>query len=285
MPATEERPDFLILGHVTKDILEEGYVIGGTATYAGIVGIKLGVRTAVVTSCDNDIDVNGALSGAEVKVIPSQYSTTFENIYVGNKRQQRLLARALPISIDDVPSNWRRAPVILLGPVARELESDLFDAFPHALVGITPQGMMRGWGEDHKVFPIHWKEADKLLKHVQVAILSEDDLVDESDLDMYLNTVPTVVVTRSDRGATVFHQGQERSFPAFRCNVVDATGAGDVFAASFLIELYRTGSLEHAATFANAAASFAIEAVGPTGIPTREKIEKRIAEACYILTE
>jgi sugar/nucleoside kinase (ribokinase family) len=47
--------------------------------------------------------------------------------------------------------------------------------------------------------------------------------------------VPTLVVKRGARGCVVRTEGSEREFPAEPAEVVDSTGAGDAFAAGFLL--------------------------------------------------
>lgn len=46
--------------------------------------------------------------------------------------------------------------------------------------------------------------------------------------------VPSCVMTMSERGAMVFHEGEESSIEAFPITAVDDTGAGDMYAGAFL---------------------------------------------------
>jgi sugar/nucleoside kinase (ribokinase family) len=63
--------------------------------------------------------------------------------------------------------------------------------------------------------------------------------------------------------------------PAVPVLEVDANGAGDVFAAAFLIRYFETKDMVMAAQFAATVASFHVEHVGTVGIPTREQAEAR----------
>ena len=54
------------------------------------------------------------------------------------------------------------------------------------------------------------------------------------------------------------------------------TGAGDIFAAAFLIHLWETEDVWKAARFAACAASFVVEGEGTTAIPNRDQIEARL---------
>lgn len=239
----------------------------------------MGVPTAIATSCSEDVPVREALQGAALSVRPSDESTTFRNEYDGAWRRQFISGVAEPLSLSDVPPEWRSAPVVLLGAVAGELRDDLFSAFQNSLLGVTPQGMMRQWDADGLVHAVRWERAEALLAGVDVVVLSEDDLPGPEELSRYTGLVPVIALTHSERGATVYDQGQPHSFPAYSCEATDPTGAGDIFAAAFLLQLHESGDIERAAHFANSAASYVIEARGTTGVPTRSQVERRIALA------
>ena len=66
---------------------------------------------------------------------------------------------------------------------------------------------------------------------------------------------------------------QHAAFPA---RPVDATGAGDVFAAAFLLHYAENRDPTAACRYANAAAACSIEHVGASSIPTRRQIESRL---------
>ena len=247
-------------------------------TYGGSLGLRLGVRTAVLTSCAPDLPLQQALEGAELHIVPAGGSTTFRNLYDGSRRTQVISGIAAPLGIEDVPPAWRASRVVLLGPVAGELRPDLFGGFRDSLIGLTPQGMMRGWDESGRVYPKPWEPPESLLRTVDAVVLSEDDLSDMSQLGRYLASVRIVAVTHAEHGATVYMDGVPTRFPAYECPVVDPTGAGDVFATAFLLELQATGNVARAAPFANSAASFVIAAEGAGGLPDREQVLRRVAE-------
>jgi 1D-myo-inositol 3-kinase len=166
---------------------------------------------------------------------------------------------------------------VLLGPLVGEIGLDWLQAFPSALVGVTPQGWMRQWDAAGKVSSQPWKEAERILRNVDVLVFSEHDVAgDEVVIQRYVEMARTGVVTRGQRGASVSCGGSWRHFPAFRAQEVDPTGAGDVFAAAFLVRLSETGDPFEAAPFANCAASFSIEGLGVSAIPTRQQVDERL---------
>jgi 1D-myo-inositol 3-kinase len=270
------RPDFLVIGHVTKDLQQDGYTIGGTVTFASLTARNLGQRTAVVTRASPDLNLNPLYQGIEVLHLPSPMTSTFQNLYSDGTRTQFLRAVAGQIKAEDIPPAWREAKTVLLGPLTDELEGSIANIFPHSLIGVTPQGWMRRWDGDGRVFPRRWEGAAEVLNHARVVVFSENDVQkDENIIQTYARMAEILVVTHGPGGATVYHQGEVRHFPAFETVEVDPTGAGDVFAAAYLIELERSGDPYSAAHFANCVASFVVEKPGTEGIPTLEQVERR----------
>ena len=270
-------PDFLVIGHVTKDIVEGGFAIGGTVTYSSLTARNLGLRTALLTRAAEGLDFGAALPGIDVLRLPASATTTFENRYPGGRRVQYLRALAEPIPATAVPDDWRQASIVHVGPLAQELTADILARFPGALTGVTPQGWMRRWDEHGRVFQQAWEVEDNILAHADVIIFSREDVgEDAAAIAGLARRARLLVVTEGRRGATVYQQGKVFHSPAFAVAEVEPTGAGDVFAAAFLIRLHECGDAEQAARFANATASFAVEAPGTTGIPTREQVEDRL---------
>ena len=83
--------------------------------------------------------------------------------------------------------------------------------------------------------------------------------------------------TKGKQGAIVFKNGKPHTFPAFPTKEVDATGAGDVFAATFLHYYHQTRDIALAAAYAHSAASYVVELIG-VQLPTKEMIENRFLQ-------
>jgi 1D-myo-inositol 3-kinase len=272
-----EPPSFVIVGHVTKDVVGDGFVYGGTATYAGRMAVALGERVGVVTSASADFDFSAALPGIQVASVPAAETSTFDNQYRGGTRVQYIRAVAAPLDGAAVPEQWRDAATALLAPLTNEVMPGVEARFRGTQLGATPQGWLRRWGADGLSLN-GWGTVVDRLARLDAVVLSEDDVQrDQATIDLLRRRVPLLVVTHSARGATLFRDGEGMLFPAFQVEEVDPTGAGDVFAAAFLIELRRTGDAERACVFANCAASFAVQAAGADGIPTPEQIDERLA--------
>ena len=278
MAAHAAAPEYLVVGHVTKDLLPGGaFCFGGTATYASLAARRLGLSVGVLTSGAEDVE---PASHDSVLVCrhPSGCSTVFENIYTANGRRQYVRGVASALGPQHVPEAWRRARIVHLGPIAQEVSPELAEAFPNALVGATPQGWLRQWDQEGLVSPIPWVNGSRILRAVDVVVLSLEDLGgDRALLQSYIEQAKLLVLTVGEQGAIVHQHGDAVRVPAFRVREVDPTGAGDVFAAAFLVRYEETHDAIEAARFANAAASFVVEGPGPSLIPTRRQVEDRLA--------
>ena len=135
--------DFLVIGHITKDLTPQGYRMGGAATYAAVAAQQLGVRPGILTRAAADVIADPTFQDMELFRLPSDETTTFDNVYRDGQRQQFIHAIAGPIDAADVPSRWHRPSIVLLAPVAQEVDPKIAELFPASLVGVVPQGFIR----------------------------------------------------------------------------------------------------------------------------------------------
>lgn len=271
-------PDFLAIGHVAKDIVPGGWRLGGTVTHAAVQGQRLGLQAAVVTRSAGDLGLEQLLPDIQVRRIPSETTTTFENRYESGRRIQHVWEQAPPIGPEHVPQEWRRARMVLLGPVLGEVPIGLGRLFSGSLVGYCPQGWLRDVRSDGLVLRRPWARAASL-RGGDVLVVSEEDVEgDDVALEVWVRDVPVVVVTEGRRGARVHADGRWRHIDAFPQEELDPTGAGDVFATAFMVSLHESGDVAVAARFAAAAASLSVSGAGAVAVPTRDKIEQVLAD-------
>lgn len=270
--------DFLAIGHVCHDWTPAGNVLGGTTSYASFFARKLGLQTAILTSFGSDFEFQNRFQNISLHSIPSDKTTLFKNVYDGSNRQQFLLEKSNNIFTNNIPDDFRNPKMVLLGPIANEIDFGLLDRFENSMVAICPQGWMRRWNSDKKVF--HQMLEDwTVFQKADIVILSEEDLNFQFDLIPKLAELFNIlVVTKGEKGAEVFSNNNKHTLPSFPSRMIDPTGAGDIFATAFLIRYFETKDISKASNFANAAASFCIEKKGTEGIASRKEILNRIAK-------
>ncbi len=261
-------PDYLAIGHVSRDLVPDGPRLGGSVVYAALTARALGLRPAVVTAHDDRCNL-GELAELPRVCVASEETTTFALQETAEGRRLHLLARAALLEHTHVPEAWRRPGIVHIAPIADETPPETIAAFSGRFVGVTPQGWLRAWGEDGVVQPV-WKPhlADALAKADAVVLSSEDLGGDERRVAELAARLPVLVVTRGAEGASLYWRGEVRHFPAAPVHVDETTGAGDIFAAAFFIRLYHTGDPREAARFAVALASASAQRAGLASVPT-----------------
>ncbi|TMF12682.1 MAG: ribokinase [Chloroflexi bacterium] len=281
------RPQFLVIGHIVQDLISDSdpasWRLGGAASFASTLARNLGLRTAVLTSASPDIPVGELLPGIEFEVVRSRRTTQMRNLYGEGPRRQFVPQRAAPLIPDDLPPDWRSIPIVLLGPVIGEVDEAMAVRFGGSMLGIGAQGWLRRLGRENRVRPVMPADfhVHRMLRHARALFLSDEDIPPGEAppaLTYWSDLVQIVAFTRGYNGADICVRGNWRHIDAFPANVVDPTGAGDVFAAALLIRLWESGDVWKAVRFAACAASFSVEGDGTTAIPTRDQIEARLKE-------
>lgn len=285
MPTNDPSPiDFLVIGTVTRDIptadpTTTEYVLGGTVSFAAATAASLGRHPTILTRAGNDVDLSPLTALGGLTVLPSEHTTTFANIYTPAGRVQYCYTPVSVIAAGDVPAALRNPKVVLLGPLVQEIEPDMIHIFPEeTVVAAVPQGWMRKWDADGRVYPTPWTTAEEFLPHLDALILSIEDVDgDLSIIEEYCTHVPLLVMTQYREGSTVYQQQADGSVsvtqvPPRPAQEVDPTGAGDTFATAFLLRLQETGDPLDAVRYANVTASFGVEGPGIAAIPSHDVV-------------
>jgi sugar/nucleoside kinase (ribokinase family) len=276
-----EPVDYLVIGHVAHDLTPQGPRLGGTAAYAALTARAFGLRVGIVTASGPETSL-APLNNIPIFSFESPSSTTFENIYTDQGRIQYLRGQAIRIDLARVPETWQRASIIHLGPIANEVDAILPAGFSPTLLGLTPQGWMRQWNAEGRVSSTKWMNADSALARAGAVVFSREDVDGDDELIEYMaHQTRVLVVTEAAAGAVLYWNGDRRRFRAPKVQEVDATGAGDVFAAAFFIRLLTTRDPWEATRLATLVATRSVTRVGLDGIPTPREIEECILEVLH----
>ncbi|KAF6255699.1 hypothetical protein COO60DRAFT_1285696 [Scenedesmus sp. NREL 46B-D3] len=266
------RPDLLIVGNITVDLVDGTTPTGGAASYAAVVAQALKARSCVVTVAGPEAEL-AVFEGSELYVIKANQTLTFEHTYAwwGHSRKLRVTANPnITISRAHVPLKCQLARVVLLGPLTlHDVDAGSFVRQPgfwdrllnrNQLVGLMAQGFQRDLGSAGQVLPLPSPSKQLMVPCMWPAGASGADGLG-ARVSLFLSDVETgtwsqqqlaavaascgrVVVTLGEKGALLLPRrgssAQPQHIPVVKVpKAVDTNGAGDTFATSFMIALMR----------------------------------------------
>ena len=298
-------PAVVVVGSAARDLADDdsrGWRLGGGVSYSALTTARLGLATGAIIGVDSEAADASEIdllreAGVDVHLVPLAHGPVFVNIERPEGRYQLCEDRSDPVRVDAVPAAWRDAPGWILAPVAAELPPDWAELpGSAAFVAVGWQGLLRDLvpGEPtHHVPP----GPDPIIRRADLVGLSRDDIerdVELADLYRLLRRGASLAVTHGDQGGLIVHGAhgtadaelELRHYPAVRSHrPVDPTGAGDVFLAALAaarIEPRLVGGRIRQGfdlLLAAAAASLVLEGPGMLGVPERDAVRARMAEA------
>ena len=235
----------LVLGAVSRDVeisdtSESTSRPGGVVSYAGTTLARLGASTRVVTrvhESDAIVLLNPLeAEGVEVLALPSRATTRYILDYSGRVDRHQLCETSDPIRPADVPTAWRSADLVHLGPLHRRDIEPATVSVLRGLIGIDLQGLVREPGAV--------RDIPEMLQHVTVVQVSESELpmiLEGAKPESLIGRagVREAIITRGERGATVLTRDGTVEIPAHASQGAHPIGAGDVFLASYLLSRVR----------------------------------------------
>lgn len=272
------KPDYLLIGHMTADLTPAGRILGGTVSYAARTAAAFGLKVGVLTSARvGELLLDHLYDYVDdIVIIPSLETSTFENIYRPDGRQQMIRGVAASLRYADIPQSWRNAPLVHFGPLTGEIDpQDMFPLFDRSITMLTAQGMLREWGEDGVVRFKRWRDAAALQK-LDWLVLSEEDIAPAPELESeYAQIVDNFVLTRAERGGTYYANGLPRvEYDTPQVEVIHPTGAGDVFASALLCSLHLLGGdVKRSLRVAAMLGAQAVTREGWNGAPTADEVQ------------
>jgi sugar/nucleoside kinase (ribokinase family) len=238
---------------------------------------------------------------------PTRYVGTFGDDANGDVVREELAARGVDVHAARIRHAPNRYAVILMDSASGE-RVVLWDRDPR--LAIQPHEVRREWLDDALL--VHLDATDEaaaielvrlataaglpvtcdidavtpqtrqLLQAVTIPILAEHvpaALTGEQDLTRALRMLRaqhpgTLVVTLGARGSAMLDDDRFYLVPGFAVDVIDTTGAGDIFRGAFIHALLRGDGPDEILRFANAAAAVGCTKEGAIGgVPTLEEID------------
>lgn len=278
---TMKNYDICCIGHITLDkIITPRHTVhmpGGTAFYVAhaMASLKASEFMLVTALADSEMKAVDDIRarGVEVHPLPSRHSVYFENKYGENQneRQQRVLAKADPFTIDSVKDV--NAKYFHLGTLlADDFSTDLIK-YLHSkgIVSVDAQGYLREV-RGEQVFAVDWPDKREALKYIDILKVNEHEaevltgLTDPHDAAVRLAEwgVKEVILTLGSMGSKIYAGGVFYEIPAYEPKeVVDATGCGDTYMAGYLYMRNKGAGYEESGRYAAAMCTIKLEASGP----------------------
>jgi sugar/nucleoside kinase (ribokinase family) len=279
---------------VTPVIRSDGRVLSGCSTNACLAAKKLGMQNVglmgrvgkdFANRFHSDMERYGISANPDAD---SEETGGFHLIYdnTGN-RTLDVIGVAGKITPANFPDAFLESKFILIGPILGEVDLHLVKFIKEsssAKIFLDPQGLIRTIGPDKRV--IHQCNEVTFCKIAQLVDFVKPNEPESETITGKKNPLDALqrlaelskgvpIITLAERGSLLLEGHKLYRIPAFGTNAIDPTGAGDVYAGSFVVELDHTGSVVEAALFASAAASIMVEQVGPDFKMTRREVETR----------
>jgi sugar/nucleoside kinase (ribokinase family) len=274
-----ESIDYLLIGHLSRDLTPDGDRLGGTVAYAALTAYALGLRVGIVTSWGYEFPLEPYLGLLPIINTPTDSSTTFENIKTSDGRIQIIHNVAASLDLHMIPEIWLDTPIVHLAPIAQEVDPTLVRHLPYSMIGITPQGWLREWDQNGRVSLTEWPEAAFVLERAGATVLSIEDVHHEEErIEEFATASRVLIVTEGASGGRVYWNGDVRRFAAPKVDPIDEVGAGDIFATAFFHRFHLTRDPWEAVRFAAQLASNSVTRSGMAGIPTPDEIQSATVE-------
>lgn len=301
--------DVIVLGYIFEENIhfpdhKIGPLLGGPPSYSGVCLGKLGTKTGIVSNIGKDTSLELLKPFYDAKV-DMQGLNMREGISItknlllydeeGNKTL-KYLVKAPEILYKDIPEIYFNAKIFYFGAADYDISVD-------TAKNIKKRGTFKtaadlgGFGGAHCSIESRKKYGKNILKilktymqYIDIAKVSLEDCYHlfgsamnspEHALKKLLSygVDNIIIVTLGEKGALVGSKDKLYSISPIETNVVDCTGAGDVFTSGFLSEYLVSLDIERAGIFATATASLLIEKTGGVNIdrfPSRQDVLNRM---------
>ena len=270
-------------------------VLSGCSTNACLAASKLGEESILVGTVGPDFnerlsrDLDYWKIGSHL--YPSIQTGGFSLLYDehGNRDLAILgVADPIPPSAD----GFNRADFVLIGPILGETGPELVHHI-HSMLAVPilldPQGLLRvlhnGW-----VHHEHTREFDEIAALSTVVKANELETQVITGIDprqdpegavraLHRHGGQIAVVTLAEAGSIIFDGQDIVQIPPYTTNAIDPTGAGDTYAAGFMVKYLETPhDLAAVGCFASAVASVMVENSGPDFPLTRQEADRRAVQ-------
>lgn len=296
------KPDLIVIGHLMREkiIFPDhiiGPMVGGATAYFSVVASCLGSKVGIVSKIGRDISDNLLdpiyKAGVDIKGIRIEgvKSRTSELYYDTNgSKKMRYPYKGKPIIFEDIPINYLQADMIYISPQEWEFslkEIEKLSSFKGKMA-VELGGYGGAHCSHHLSIDKNCSFLKRLLPYFHIAKLSIEDckylFKEKNEIKIAQNLiewgVEISIITLSSKGAIIATSSDVFKIPSFTQSQLDCTGAGDAFAAGFMVSYRRKNKdVKKAGLFASATAAVMIERTGGMNfnrMPNLLEVEERL---------
>lgn len=240
---------------------------GGAVYFIAKTFENLDVNTTVISPYGLDLPKN-YLAGIRILAEKAQSTKTlkFENIYYHGKRTQKVeyYDEYLNFTLPKTLQKDSDYDIVMIAPVINNISNQIIKRikklYPQNFFCLLPQGFFRKIGKNGEVTSVPNDFLDDVIRMFNFICLSELDIKDADTIaKKWSLSGPLVAVTKAERGSSIYKNGDRIDTSAYKVeDIIDPTGAGDVFAAGFSYFYYKTRDLNNSLNFAHAAAALSL---------------------------
>lgn len=268
---------------VTPFSQTKGRVLSGCSTNACLAAKKLGLERVGLVGCigpDYEPKFKAEMNdfGIEVSADTTSKGTGGFHLVYDEKGDRTLdvLGVAGRITAKSFPEEFLQARFMIIGPILGEVDRNLMEylrSSTSSKLFLDPQGLIRTIGHDNRiVHDCDKEEFTKIVRQVDFIKPNEPEsrtITGEMDAVLALGRLRDMsaavpMITLAERGSILLEDEKLRRIPPYPTRAIDPTGAGDVYAGSFITRYSRGVGLAEASMFASAAASIKVEQIGPS---------------------
>jgi sugar/nucleoside kinase (ribokinase family) len=268
-------------------------ILSGCSTNACLAISRLGYPSTLIGGVGSDyrtrLEREMHACGIKTLLFQTHQTGGFALTYLDDQgnRTLSILGIAAPLPSDLIPDE--QAEFILLGPILSEVTLDLVKNLRKKYkvpILLDPQGLLR---------TIHDGNVSHELSQAFVGIAALSTIIKANEVEtrvatginarldpesavraLYKFGCKIAVVTLAEAGSIIYDGQSIYIIPPYTTKAVDPTGAGDTYAAGFIVKYLETaGNLTAVGCFASAVASVMVENIGPEFPLTRREADQR----------
>jgi len=294
--------DVCVIGQIVKDynflpLKGKKFVKspGGTAFYSTHAYHFLGLKTAVLTSFNNNdiFSLTPGFGNGKISIFNNENATTteFRNFYRKNKlnfRSQEAIFNNRPVS-----GKLVKAKIYHFGPlILNDIDVKLYQVVKklNGLKVLDIQGLNRSIRKK-KIIEKRNVDVKKFLKNFNILKCDTKELHLIKNIDdkykiinyLFDLGLSEVIVTKGFFGSTIYSKSEgEIDIPSFiPTKVIDSTGCGDTYTAIYCYARLKKYSIYHSGLLASAGSGMKTEKTGPL-YSSFGMIKKRVESICKI---